>query len=100
MVRDLKPAPGRFGQVPKDRGLIVACLSCNRPYAISRDTALKAWGERGNIREVCAKLRCRNCRRVGCSVALAPHKAKLGSPADFDKLVEAIRAVRPSRTIG
>ena len=44
---------------------------------------------------MCAKLRCPNCGRRGCSAALAPYKTGLGSPADFDKLVEAILAIKP-----
>lgn len=99
MVRTLTPAPERFGQIPITRGLLLACRNCHRPYAVGRDKALKLWGERGDIREVCGRLRCPNCKRVGCDAALAPFRAKLGSVADFDKLVEAIRALRPARTV-
>ncbi len=91
----LHPAPHRFGDVMRTRGLVFECLHCRRPYAVARDAALRAWGEQGRIQETAARLRCRNCGKRGMKGFVAPRQAKLGSPGEITALVEKIRALRP-----
>ncbi len=93
------PLPERFGQLRRTRGLVFICRHCNRPYAISRDTALREWGRRGKIAQAAAETRCATCRRRGMHVEYAPFKAALGSRGDLDRLVEELRALTPRRTI-
>lgn len=92
-------APVRFGDVPLQNGLVFVCRHCNRPYALSRDTALRAWGERGRVQVAGSKLRCRNCGHRGLRGYLAPSKAELGSPDELTALVERLRGLRPKRQI-
>jgi len=94
------PPPRRFGELPHNRGLVFICKGCTRPTAISRDRALKAWGEQGRIREVAARTRCPNCRFRGMAPILAPVFAELGSRAEIDRLVATLHAIKPSRKIG
>lgn len=93
-----EPAPKRFGQIPRTRGVVFICRGCRRPTATSRDAVLRAWGERGVIEEAAAKIRCRWCKRRGMDTAITPHWAGLefGSRSELEKLSEAIRALKPS----
>jgi hypothetical protein len=91
-----EPAPERFGQLPLSRGIVFVCRNCRRPTATHRDSALRAWGERGMIAEASKRLRCPGCRKRGMDAYLAPRGAGLGSPTPLDKLVQAILALRPS----
>lgn len=92
-----QPAPERFGQVPGTRGVVFICKHCNRPTATTRDAVLKAWGERGVIADVAAKLKCRWCKKRGMDAAITPHWAgvEFGSQSDLAKLVAAISKLKP-----
>ncbi len=97
-----EPVPERFGQVPRTRGLVFTCLRCGRPTAVSRDAALKAWGEQGRIAETAARIRCpyQHCRRrAGMAVSIAPIRARLGSKNEVDALLDAMQAVKPSGSV-
>lgn len=87
--------PGRFGQLPRDRGLIFICRTCGRPHAVERDTLLRTWGERGVIADAARRLRCSVCRARGMKPVLSPTFANLGSPSPVDRLVQTIRALIP-----
>lgn len=98
---DPEPAPERFGQLPRGRGVIFVCQKCGRPAATNRDAVLKAWGERGVIREAAAKLRCRNCRKRGAMRGfLTPYwLPDGGSKTDLDKLVAQLSKLKPPKWI-
>ena len=94
------PVPPRFGDVPFGCGLIFSCQHCGRTQAVSRDGALKAWGEKGIIAEVAARTRCgygrcKELRRRGHRVEIAPRRTRLGSKTELARLLEAIDAVKP-----
>lgn len=95
---DPEPAPERFGQVPFSRGVVFICRHCSRPTTTSRDAVLRAFGERGVVREVSARMRCKWCKKRGMHAALTPYwaSADFGSQSDLEKLLEAIRKVKPS----
>lgn len=59
---------------------------------------LRAFGERGIIQETAKRLRCKWCKKRGMRAALTPLWAGLdyGSKSDLAKLVEQIRALKPS----
>ncbi len=90
---DLVPAPERFGQIPRQNGILFQCPGCGRRTATTRDAALRTWGERGSIADAAKRLRCRNCRRRGLMAYLAPAFAKMGSPTPLDRLVATIRSL-------
>jgi hypothetical protein len=93
-------APDRFGQLPRRRGVIFMCLHCARPTATTRDAVLKAWGERGVIAEVAAKLRCKNCRKRGMRGFLTPYwLPDSGSQTDLDKLAAQLEKLKPPKWI-
>ena len=95
MVRMNDPAPDRFGQTPVTRGYIFECLRCGRPFAVSRDAALRAWGERGVVAEAARRLRCSQCGGRGMRAMLAPARAGLGSKGPLERLLDALAALRP-----
>lgn len=92
-----EPAPARFGQIPRSRGIVFICKNCSRPTAADRDAVLRAWGERGMIADAALKLRCRWCKRRGMNAALTPPwvGSEFGSKSNLAKLVEAIRNLKP-----
>ncbi len=92
-----EPAPERFGQIPRTRGIVFICQNCSRPTATGRDAVLKAWGERGIITDVARKLRCKWCKKRGMNAAITPKwaGAEFGSQTELQKLVEAIRNLKP-----
>lgn len=91
-----EPPPERFGQIPRSNGLVFICGNCGRRRATDRDNLLKAFGERGIIREVCKRLRCSNCKRQAMTCCLTPWFAKgFGSPDEIEKLLRAIFALKP-----
>ena len=91
-----RPTPERFGQLPLGAGVVFICENCRRPTATSRDAVLKAWGERGVIADVAAKLKCRWCKKRGMRAVLAPYWANLGSPRPLDRFVADVMALTPS----
>lgn len=97
---DPEPAPERFGQLPRSRGVIFVCQHCTRPTATSRDAVLKAWGERGVIADVAAKLRCRNCKKRGMRGFLTPYwLPDSGSQTELDKLADQLAKLKPSKWV-
>jgi hypothetical protein len=92
-----EPAPDRFGQIPRSRGVVFICKHCSRPTATDRDAVLRAWGDRGVIADAAKKLRCRWCKKRGMDAALTPHWVgpEFGSRSDLAKLVDAIRKLKP-----
>lgn len=96
---NLVPAPERFGQLPRQNGVMFQCPKCGRRTATTRDAALRAWGERGLITDAARRLRCRNCRRRGLEAYLAPAFAKMGSPTPLDRLVHTIKSLIASGRI-
>lgn len=92
-----EPAPERFGQIPRSRGLVFICMNCSRPTATSRDAVLRAWGERGIIAEAAARVRCSYCKKRGMHTAITPHwaGAEFGSQSELAKLVDTIRKLKP-----
>lgn len=91
--------PERFGQLPRDRGIVFICKVCSRAHAASRDGALKAWGERGVVREAAAKLRCKHCKRRGMHTSLSARSSGLGSIEPLDQLVATISNLKPKRQV-
>jgi hypothetical protein len=91
--------PERFGQIPKSRGIVFVCKACGYAYASTRDGVLKAWGERGVIREAAQKLRCRRCRKLGMYTSISPRGSGLGSLEPLDALVSTIKNLKPKRTV-
>lgn len=94
------PVPERFGQAAPTRGFVFTCRRCRRPVAISRDDALKAWGEQGIVAEVAAPTRCRYCRHRGVDITISPGRAKLGSQQAIDELVSTIGRLKPRGKVG
>jgi hypothetical protein len=92
-----EPPPERFGQIPLRRGIVFICRHCARPTATSRDAVLRAFGERGVIRETAERLRCKWCKRRGMHAALTPSWAgpEFGSKSELAKLVETIEKLKP-----
>lgn len=92
-----EPAPHRFGQIPPTRGIVFICMNCSRPTATGRDAVLRAWGERGVIAEEAGKLKCRWCKKRGMKAALTPLwvGSNFGSRSELEKLVDAIRGLKP-----
>lgn len=91
-----EPAPERFGQIPRTRGLVFIRVHCSRPTATTRDAVLRAWGERGIIAEVARRVRCKWCKKRGMDAALTPHwVGDFGSESELTTLVEAIRKLKP-----
>lgn len=97
---DPEPAPERFGQLPRSRGVIFVCQHCTRPTATNRDAVLRAWGDRGVIKDVAAKLRCRNCKKRGMRAYLTPYwLPNSGSKTDLDALADQIGKLKPPKWI-
>lgn len=92
-----EPAPERFGQIPRSRGIVFICKHCSRPTATDRDSVLREWGNRGVIRDAAAKLRCKWCKKRGMDAALTPRwiGPEFGSQSELAGLVEAIRKLKP-----
>lgn len=95
-----EPAPERFGDLPRICGVVFVCKHCTRPTCTTRDAVLKAWGERGVIREAAAKLRCKNCRKRGMHAYKTPWWVKdSGSPTEMDRLAAELAKLKPPKWI-